>query len=198
MINLLPPEFKTGYRYAQRNLILRRWAVALLISLVGLGALSMYGLLAIRASTIHYNHQVISVQTQLQQQHLSQTEAQVQNITGTLRLADKVLSSEVLFSKLINQIGSAMPGGTILTGLNINQTTGGLDLSAASTNYTAASQIQVNLQDPTKAIFAKVDIISITCSTQNATDPTHPCTSQFRALFNAHNQFLFINQGKSS
>jgi hypothetical protein len=195
MINLLPPAFKTGYRYAQYNRTIRRWIVVLLFALVGVGALTTYGLVTIHQSISKYNGQVSTVQTQLQHQHLSQIESQVQSITGSLRLADTVLSTEVLFSKLITQIGSAMPDGTLLTGLNIDQTSGGLDLSAAATNYTSASQVQVNLADPAKAIFAKVDIVSITCSSQNAPDPTHPCVAELRALFNAHNQFLFINQG---
>lgn len=195
MINLLPPDIKAGYHYARRNVALRHWVIALFIALIGLGILATYGSLTLHQSVDDYNHQVAAANEQLQKEHLEQTEQQIKDMTGSLRLAVQVLSQEVLFSKLITQIGAAMPSGAVLTGLNINQTSGGLDLTAAATDYTTATQVQVNLGSSASKIFAKVDIVSINCSTQNAADPQHPCSVQLRALFNADNQFLFINQG---
>lgn len=195
MINLLPPDIKAGYHYARRNVGLRSWVIALFAALVGLGILATYGSLTLHQSTNDYTQQVAAANNQLQEEHLTQTEQQVKDMTGSLRLAVQVLSQEVLFSKLITQIGAAMPSGAILTGLDINQASGGLDLTASSTNYTTATQVQVNLGNATSGIFAKVDIISISCSANSSADPKHPCSVQLRALFNTNNQFLFINQG---
>lgn len=197
MINLLPPEIKTGYSYARRNVALRNWIIALLVALAGVGVLATYGLLNLHTSVVNYNKQVATVQTKLQREHLKQTEQQVQDISASLRLAVQVLSKEVLFSKLISQIGAAMPSGAILASLNINKTTGGLDLIANTTDYVTASQVQVNLANPANKIFAKADIGNITCTSpkaQEAKPNPYPCVVTLRALFADKNPFLFINQ----
>lgn len=192
MINLLPPDLKSAYRYGRRNVILRRWVVAGLAALVGVGLLGTYGLLAFRQSTNDYNSQISTAQNQLQKDNLTQTEKQTQGISSSLRLAVKVLGNEVLFSKLITQIGAVMPDGAVLSELDINTALDGVNLTADTTSYNTATQIQVNLTDPSNKIFAKVDIVSITCQTNS---PPYPCVAQLRAQFNAKNQFLFINQG---
>jgi hypothetical protein len=196
MINLLPDEIKSSYGYARRNVSLRNWTIILLFSLAGLGSIGTYGLLMIHKQTQSYQDQVSSIQIQLKQDKLEETQKKIQDITIASKLAVQVLSQEVLFSKLITQIGSAMPSGTILTGLNINKVAGGLSLSAKATTYTSATQVQVNLADPANKIFGKVDIDNVSCSNQNAADIAYPCTVTLRALFNTNNQFLFINQGK--
>lgn len=200
MINLLPPEVKSGYHFARRNVILRHWVTAFLVALIGLGVLGTYGLLALHESTMSYNGQIVAAQATLQKEQLNQTKRQVEDMSNSLKLAVQVLSNEVLFSKLIQQIGAVMPGGTVLTGLTIGQVQGGLELTAQSTDYTAGTQIQVNLADPTNKIFSKVDIESIKCGggTEATTQSIYQCKVQLRALFNADNAFLFINQGKKS
>lgn len=198
MINLLPPEVKSGYRYARRNVVLRRWVIAFLVALAGLGILGTYGLLALHQSTADYDRQIAAAQEQLQKDRLNQTKQQVEDMSNSLKLAVQVLSNEVLFSKLIQQIGAVMPDGTVLTGLNIGEVKGGLELTAQSTNYTAGTQIQVNLTDPANKIFSQVDIENIKCGGANVTQGAYPCKMQLRALFNPNNAFLFINQGKKS
>lgn len=198
MINLLPPDKKKSYRFARRNVGLRRWVAGLLIILVGLGALATYGLLSFQKSTQTYETQVATSKSGLAAAKLSQTQTQVKDITGSLRLAAQVLSKEVLFSKLITQIGTAMPSGAVLSGLNINQTTGGIDLNANAKDYVTASQVQVNMANPANRIFAKADIVSITCSAQTQSNANYPCSVTIRALFNGNNPFLFINQDVKS
>lgn len=193
MINLLPPDVKSSYGYARRNLALRGWIIALSFVLLGVGALGTYGLLSMQASINDTRKQANELKAALEKENLAQTEAQVKDISGSLRLAAQVLSKEVLFSKLITQIGTAMPRGAVLASLNINQTSGGLDLSAKALNYQTASQVQVNLASPQNKIFARADLVSIDCGTGDATS-AYPCTVTVRALFNAKNQFLFINQ----
>jgi Tfp pilus assembly protein PilN len=194
MINLLPPDVKTGYHYARRNYGLRKWVVMFAIAFVGLGALTTYGLLTIHESINHNNTQVSSAQAQLQKENLTSTEKQVQDVTSSLKLSVKVLSQEVLFSKLIQQIGAAIPDGAILSSLQITGVSGGLDLTADTTNYTTATQVQVNLASPSNKIFAKADIVSINCG-QSGSNPAYPCAVTLRALFSTNNPFLFINQG---
>jgi Tfp pilus assembly protein PilN len=195
MLNLMPQDLKQGYGYARHNVMLRNWAAALFFSLIGLVVVATFGLLTMQASAKDYSNQVSQAQAQLQKEKLDETKKQVQDISGTLKLAVQVLGQEVLFSKLITQIGANMPTGSVLTALNINKVSGGLTLSATATNYTTATQVQVNLADPKNQIFSKVDIDNVSCTNQNK-DSAYPCTVQLRALFNTNNPFLLINQGK--
>jgi len=194
MINLLPPQLKEEYRFARRNTQLRHWAVALVLAIMGLGMIGTFGMASIIRSTNTYNAQVSQLQATLKKQKLAETEAQVTDITNSLKLVVQVLSKEVLFSKLLKQIATTIPANSSLANLNINQITGGVDIIANATDYTTATQVQVNLSDPSNKIFSKADIVSINCTT-NPSNPKYPCTVQIRALFSAKNQFLFVNSG---
>jgi Tfp pilus assembly protein PilN len=192
MINLLPPETKKGYRYARRNVGLRRWVVIFLITFVGLGVIATYGLLTLHQSTSHYNQQIATNQALLKKQDYTGTQKRVLDISNSFKLVVQVLGREILFSQLLRQIGSVMPRDASLTGLNIIQTQGGLDITAIATDYSTATQVQVNLADPANKIFSKADIVGIKCGADSI-DPKYPCTVTIRALFAANNPYLLIN-----
>src|SRR5665213_2737325 len=193
MINLLPPEIKNGYRYARLNVALRRWAIMCLVTLIGLGGLATYGLLSLHQSTVRYNNQISAAEKLFKQEDIAGTQAQVKDISNSFKLVVKVLGQEVLFSQLLKQIAATIPANANLTGLNISQTQGALDITAITTDYNTATQVQVNLADPTNKNFSKADIVSITCNSDSATDPHYPCTVNIRALFAKNNPYLFIN-----
>jgi Tfp pilus assembly protein PilN len=193
MINLLPPELKEQYEYGRRNTSLRRWATALAFGCVGVLVVTFAGLFLMQQSIVHYRGQVASSKNQLSEQQLDETRAHAKEITGSIKLATDVLSREILFSKLLTQIATVIPSSTSLTDLNISQTTGAIELKAISADYTSATQLQVNLQDPENQIFSKADIQGINCNA-SASDPRYPCQATIKALFSENNPFLFINK----
>lgn len=192
MINLLPPAVKQDYTYGARNSKLLSWIVAFIVGIIGLGLITTYGLVTMQHSANSYEVQVATAQEQLKLQNLQGTEKQVKELSSNFKLVVQVLSKEVLFSKLLRQIATVIPSNAVLTGLTINQTSGGIDLTAAARDYDTATQLQVNLQDPTNKIFSKADIVSISCST-SAQNASYPCNVQIRALFSNSNPYLFIN-----
>lgn len=201
MINLLPPDIKESYRYARRNVSLRKWVIALLIAFIGLGALGTFGLLTIQQSSLQFEKEVATSEEILKKEQYRATQKRVQDIGNSFKLVVRVLSQEVLFSQLLKQIGASIPTNANLTGLTISQTQGGLDITAVATDYKTASQVQVNLSDPDNKIFSKADIVSINCETTASSstsesaslDAQYPCKVTVRALFAANNPFLFIN-----
>lgn len=199
MINLLPPDLKERYRYAHRNVRLVNWAVAFGFGFAGLAAISTGSLIYMQQTTSGYTSQIADAEASLKAQKMSETQAQVKNISDSLKLAVQVLSQEVLFSKLLTQLATVTPTNAVLTDLNINQSQSTVDITALTTDYAAATQMQVNLADPANKIFAKADIISIACSTHGgaSTDAHYPCSVTIRALFAKNNPFLFINDGRS-
>ncbi len=198
MINLLPPEVKTNYRYARRSVGLRRWAIMFAVALLGLGVLSTYGLVSLQRSSVHYKKQIAAADTLSQKENFSGTQKQVEDISNSFKLVVKVLGQEVLFSELLKQIAATIPAKSNLTGLNISQTQGAIDISAIATDYNTATQVQVNLADPSNKIFSKADIVSIECGVANSSNPGYPCTVTIKALFAKDNPFLFINSTKGN
>ena len=200
MINLLPPELKQSYHYAHRNVSLVRWVAAFGLSFIGLAVISTAGILYMQRSTQTYVTQVNQEQSLLDRQNLGSTQTQVQNISNSLRLAVQVLSQEVLFSKLLEQLAAVTPSNAILTDLDLNQAQSGVSITALTTNYSAATQLQVNLADPTNKIFSGADIVSINClspseASGDATTQQYPCTVVLQAQFATNNPFLLINSG---
>ena len=196
MINLLPAERKEQYLYGRRNTVLRRWAFGLVFGLLGVALVATGGMLYLQSSVDSYSQQVIAANNSLKKQNLGDTQKHSQEITDSLKLVIKVLSREVLFSKLLTQIAAVTPANTSLSDLSISQVQGALELTAVSADYASATQLQVNLQDPANKIFSKADIQSINCNGKSS-DPRYPCTVTIKALFSNNNPFLFINKGGS-
>jgi hypothetical protein len=189
MINLLPPDVKNGYRYAHRNVGMRRWVVIFVIAFAGLGALVTYGTATMHQSTIHYQKQIKVSTDSLKKQDYDGVQKQVKEISGSFKLAVQVLGKEILFSKMLQQIGTIMPSGSALTEISITQVQGGIALDAKAVDYHTATQIQVNLSDPANKLFSKADIEHVDCFAASA-DPLYPCKVSIRALFGADNPFL--------
>ena len=191
MLNLLPPDVKSSYRYARRNVVLRKWVTLFVAAIFGLGIITTYSLLTLQKSITDYNHRLEASEALFKKEDFVGVQQQVQDISNSFKLVVQVLSKEVLFSQLIQQIGASMPDNSNLVGLNINQLQGGIDVTAEATNYKTATQVQVNLSDPANKIFDKADIESIKCDNQPG--PGNHCQVIIRALFAKNNQFLFIN-----
>lgn len=199
MINLIPPDLKKNYGYARRNSALMRIVTALSAGILGLAVISAAGVLYLQQTANTFAAQAAADEKQLASQNQAQVEKTVSDISNNLKLAVQVLSQEVLFSKLLNQLAVITPNRARLSDVNIAQFGGGLDISAETVDYAAAAQMQVNMTDPNNKIFAKADIVSITCSSDAASLKSgYPCKASYRALFRSDNPFLFINNGKKA
>ncbi len=190
MISLLPPNVKQTALYSRRNRYLLRWVSTVLLALVGIWVLVGVGELYLAQETKSYAAQVAETNDNLSAQHLDDVEKQVQDFSNNLKLITQVLSKEVLFSKLIQQIGSVMPQNAVLSTIEISKVEGGLDLQAKAVDYKTATQVQVNLQDPSNKLFDKVDIVAVNCG---GSKDQYQCTIILRAAFTKNNPFLFIN-----
>jgi len=198
MINLLPPEVKQDYRYARRNRRLVQWSLALFGVIVGVGLITGTGLFVMNTSANTYREHIATTQKKLASDNVAEVQKQVTTISGDLKLMLAVLSKEILFSKLLERLGTLTPSDVVLTNLTISQTVSAIDVTAQTASYSAATQLQVNLSDPTNQLFSKADIVSITCASGNAaTNTKYPCVATIRAQFTQNNPFLFINGGKA-
>jgi hypothetical protein len=192
MINLLPSDFRENIMYARRNTKLLRWSFALLAGISGILLVVAFGYFYIDQNTKNVSKQVSLAQIQLEEQKLEETQKRVEEISNSFKLANQVLSKQILFSELLQQAGTAMPNGASLGSLSITKLSGGIDLQAVAVDYNTATQVQVNLQDPKNKIFEKVDIVGINCSSAVAQAGSYPCTGTYRALFAKQNPFAVL------
>lgn len=203
MINLLPPDIKEEYAYAWRNTRLVRWVLSFGVALVGLAAISVGGIFYLGQQAENYEGQVSAAEDSLRAQNQAQTVKQVTEISDNLKLTVQVLSKQVLYSQLLKQLATIIPANTILSSLNLSQAQGALDITASTADYTAATQLQVNLADPANKLFTKADIVNISCATNSDATATgtakkYPCTVTIRALFASDNPYLFSSKSTAA
>ncbi len=194
MINLLPSETRQNILYARRNTKLLHWVIGLLVGISGIIMVIAIGHIYISENTKNVNRQVSQLQSELKSQKLDETQKRVEELSGSLKLVNQVLSKQVIFSELIKQTGAVMPSGSSLSNLALTKLQGGLDLQVVSKDYQTATQVQVNLADPRNKIFDKVDIISISCATPGGsnTPSAYPCSGNYRARFAADNPYMIL------
>jgi Tfp pilus assembly protein PilN len=190
MINLLPPNIRQDTLYARRNVVLLRWVIACGIALIGIGLIVGAGFVYLDQTSKSHAKRAEAARASLQAQKVEETGKKIEEISNNTKLATQVLSKEILFSKLLRQLGAALPANTTLTGLQIDKVQGGLALTASAKDVVSATQIQLNLEDPNNKIFEKADIESITCA--SSSDNPYPCVVQIRALFGKNNPYLYI------
>lgn len=199
MINLLPSDIKQDYRYARRNRHVLAWMFGVLLAIAGVAVLTASGLVIMDRSIDRYNADIAQAKAELASQNISGVQREVKVISNNLKLMVSVLSTEILFSQLLVQLGNTTPPNVILTNLSISPTESAIDISARATDYNAAVQLQANLADPNNQIFSKADIVSISCSatSTDGTAAAYPCTATIKAQFSEDNPFLFINTNKA-
>lgn len=198
MINLLPPDSKATLIYARRNTQLIRFVIGAAIGAFGILLVTGVGLLYLNQEVNSYKSSIKQAETELQQQNETQVLNEVQGISDSLKLVVDVLGQEILFSKLIREIGSVMPSGTVLQDLSLsNELTGALTLKAGAVNNAAASQVQVNLRDPKNKIFSEADLEGIKCEQpEDGESSQYPCTVTIKALFAKGNSFTLLSNGE--
>lgn len=191
MINLLPSETRQDMLYARKNSSLRKWLTYMIFALIGALIIVGVGVFYLSQTTKSLEKETTQSRDSLQAQKIDETQKEVEQTSNNVKLTIQVLSREILFSKLLNQLGAALPADTALQQLQIDKVQGGLTIIAQAADINAATQIQVNLQDPTNKIFEKADIENITCDPKPG--DTYGCVVQLRALFSKDNPFLFIS-----
>lgn len=200
MINLLPPDIKKSFLYAQYNTKLARAAIGLGIGILGIIIILGAGHFYLHQEANSYKASIKESEAQLEKRNEKETIARVQEISSSLKLVVNVLSQEILFSKLIRQVGAQMPRNTVLQDLKLSsELTGALDLQVGAADYDAASQVQVNLMNSRDNLFDKADLIKVTCSQpgSNAEDGAYPCQANLRAVFNKDNDFMLLDSTKT-
>lgn len=187
MINLLPGDVKKEIGYGRKNKRMLLWLTGLGVFLILMLCVTGLGYLYNKDYIAKETARVTVAQQRKAELKLQDTQKQFDSLSNQLKLVNKVLSENVLFSKLATQIGSTLPRGVVLTKFDLADVEGGIDISASTTDYQSATQFQLNLQDKNNQLFEKADIVKIDCNNEpsqsSEDDSPYPCTATYRALF---------------
>lgn len=167
MINLLSPVQKEEIKAARLNVQLRKYV--LLSSFVAIAIIAVYGI------GFYF---VVNEKDKAQQQ-LSQDESAVVRYQSVqkdakayktnLTIANKVLTSGQSYSTFLTSVAQALPGGSILTDLTMNDLggptvataagAGAITLHARTTSYGGALQVKDSLE--ASDVFENVSITDV-------------------------------------
>lgn len=195
MINLLPPIYRQSLRSHRRSSLTRRWLIITWLSTIGLVLVMAVGWFYINQQSNNLRQAIAHTQADLKAQNLDKVQKDAATLSNNIKTINQVLSREIRFSSLIQDIGKIMPPGTVLDSLTLTQATGALDLSAKARDYASAAQIAVNLSDPKNQIFSKIDIVNVKCSNEAG---AYPCAASFRTLFSKTAQSNYQGVAKDS
>lgn len=201
MINLMPPSAKSTVVYARRNLRLMHWTIGSIAIILAMGATVVLGGFYIDNAKSSLTKSIEQTKTTISTQKLDKVQAEAEELSGGVKLIVKVLSKEVKFSKLLQQIGKLMPAGATLGNIQLSsKVNGALDLTANALDYQSATQVQINLQDPKNNLFEKVDTTSVTCTdtptSNTSVNSRYKCQILVRALFKKDAAVTFLGSAK--
>ena len=159
MINLLPPKRLINIRIARSNTVIRRYIELVLLSIAVIAV-------AVAASYYFLNNQQRDVQKTVDLNHqkvaqLEPVQGEAEELSATVNTISGLLSRNVKFSDMLTQIGSLMPSGTVLTGIqfSIEDLKSPLVVSAQVESEERAAVLRNNLAD--SPLFKEAIIKSI-------------------------------------
>ena len=213
MINLLPSETKKSYLFAKLNQALLKIIIVLVIGIIIMIGIGVFSNLQLTTALNNNQSQIKATEISLSKDQLATTQTKIESLSSDFQLLVKVLSSEVIFSTLLNKLANSLPNGTSLTGLQLSNPVAGsaINLTLQVANYQIATQVQLNLANPQNGLFSHADIENITCgssassassanvspnATSNSSQNSSNCTMNITAQFSNNSQFLFINQNQ--
>jgi len=159
MINLLPSSIKSQRRFGRLNVLLVKQLIGLvLIGLLATGI--MLSGLQITSADEDSIDQSIAIKTDIYSD-LQIYEKQASNLQSDISSIEKLFEKEVIFSKLLVEIASAIPVGVQLTGLSLTGTnTQPLQITANASSQELAGTLRKNLID--SGVFESADLQAVT------------------------------------
>lgn len=115
MINLLPPQKLANIRIARGNTVLRRYIELMLLSLAII--ITAFVVANYFLNVQQANVQKIIDEDQKTLSKLEPVQKEAEQLSGTVNTIAGLLTRDVKFSTLLEQIGGIMPNGAVLTGI---------------------------------------------------------------------------------
>lgn len=192
MINLLPYDYKQELMYARKNYVLLKWLMALSIAVIFVLAISFGGAFVINNERAKAEA-LAKAESDAINNSADKTEFDnYKKFKSDYDTVVKLLSKQLRYTKMIQDIGQLLPSGTRIDGIKLTPGTTSLTLSIHGDSQDSLKNAFVKITSTTsqKQLFPKADIESITCS---ETASSKDCTASIKVLLSADSQYYYIN-----
>lgn len=188
MINLLPYDYKQDLTYARKNYLLIKWLAAIFIAVIFIVTISFGGVYVINSERAKAESTAKSEYEQITQSSDKAEFDKYKKFKTNYDIVAKLLSKQLRYTKIIQDIGRILPEGTNIEGIKLSPGTAALSLSVSGNSQAAIKKAFVNISDNT--LFPKADIESITCGDNSA---GKACTATIKVLLNTDSNYYYIN-----
>lgn len=177
MINLLPPDVKSSVRFAKINVVMLQYVIVIGVSIFGMVALMFYGRANLNSTQGDLEQAVAEDLARVAT--LEEVNTEANELSATVSTIGTLLNQEVKFSFVIQEIGSIMPSGAVLSAIAISQdTTKPLRISVNIVEAETAGVLQQNLIE--SDLFIGADILNVT----KGASPTYSFSAELEAYYN--------------
>lgn len=192
MINLLPPQKLANIRIARGNTVLRRYIELMLLSLAVI--ITAFVVANYFMNVQQANVQKIIDEDQKTLSKLEPVQKEAQQLSDTVNTIAGLLTRDVRFSTLLEQIGGIMPNGAVLTGIqySTDDLKAPLVISAQVEDEQTAAVLLNNIN--ASDLFASAEIQSINSVQENSSasssaadqEVVKPTKYKYNATINAY------------
>lgn len=147
MINLLPPEYKEEISYGRKNRKTLSWATTVGFGILSLLIVTFVGKVTIESAKGQAVTQKASIEDQIKQTKLSDTEKDYTSFINTTNNVKKIYSQEVLYSRLIRKLATLLPPDSKITNISLTDKDKALNLNFSNSRDGLGPVILVNLQN---------------------------------------------------
>jgi Tfp pilus assembly protein PilN len=196
MINLLSPNDKKQLRAARRNVVLLRYNIVALLTILAISFVYAGGFFITMRSNMTADEQLN--EDTARTRNYAEVQKTSQEFAKNLTVAKTILTNEITYSTLITNIAKTLPSGTVLDNLTLNPTMFGKEISlgASTKTYSKALELKASLEK--SALFSNVSIESVNSSTGAEGEQTkYPIAVILKATFATEAQIKAL-KGKSS
>ena len=177
MINLLSPEIKSARRYAKMNVVMVQYTILIAIAICGMSGLMLYGEQTLNQSKADLEEIIALDKAEAEQ--LEPISKEATELSATIDTIGTLLNPEVKFSFVLQEIGSIIPSGVVLSAISLSQDTSKpmiLDVNLVSAER--AGVLQQNLIE--SELFVGADILGVSQGSVSG----YGFSGQLQAYFN--------------
>ena len=160
MINLIPTEVKTSIRYARYNTALIGYGVIAVLVVVLIAGVLFFGFTIASADESSLQESIAQKESDLNE--LVAVEGDASDLADKIDTVGKLLDREVKFSEVLQEIGSILPEGAILTSLRLtNSNEEPLRIAALVDTKNNAAVLRQNIEDSDRFTGADIEGIVV-------------------------------------
>lgn len=187
MINLMPPQTKEAILYGRKNRALIGWVVAFSIVLLVVVLLTIGGSLYIQVRAHSISSDVEQARQRISEQNLESAQKDAQVFSNNLDTVMSILKDQLLFSKIIRNIGSVLPNGVVLKEINYQSKDSSMTLDVIGGSEYDVTQAFVNISSNSNTLFSKADLVQVRRDEQGT------YVANIVVLINKDSEFYFLN-----